>query len=153
MLTFKHQNSTQTLQQGIEEYSRAFEDQLTSRSMSPEAITFFRCHDAVHVVFGCDVTLEDEAVVKVTSFFGTDGRAEVMQGYRLPESNEIYGGLDWVEIVTTTAKAFFLVPRTIWRCSRMTKRWPWKDFDRYLGTSLAEIRRQFGITVAHPHGG
>ncbi len=126
-----------------------FEKQLTSRGMSPEAASFFRCHDVVHVVFGCDVSLEDEAVVKISSFFGTDGGAEVMRGYRLPESNEIYGGLNWSEIIVTTAKAFVLVPRTIWRCTHMTRRWPWTDFDGYLDTSLAEIRQQFGITVAH----
>lgn len=32
---------------------------------------FFRCHDAAHVVFGCGTGLDDEAVVKIWSFFGT----------------------------------------------------------------------------------
>ena len=133
----------------MEEYANAFEAQLTSRTLSPEGTSFFHSHDVVHVVFGCDVSLEDEAVVKVSSFFGTNGGSDVLRGYRLPESNEIYGELIWSQIAVTAVKALVLAPRTIWRCTRMTERWPWKDFDGYLETPLDEIRHRFGIKVAH----
>ena len=114
-----------------------------------QARASFHSHDVVHVVFGCGLSLEDELVVKVSSFFGTTGGMAVIRGYRLPESKEIYGTLRLADIVRTTAKSLYLVPRTIFRCLRMPKRWPWEGFDDYLGMPLEQLRQQFGVHVAH----
>ncbi|MEM7098371.1 MAG: hypothetical protein AAF541_08960 [Pseudomonadota bacterium] len=141
------QSSQQTLRAAVEEYSQTFSDQLTSRMLSEDAKRFFRSHDVVHVVFGCGLTLQDEVVVKISSFFGTTGGFEVIRGYRLPESKEIYDALRWWEIMRTTALSLVLVPQTISRCFRMRRRWPWRDFDVYLDTPLVELRKQFGISV------
>ena len=89
-----------------------------------------------------------EVVVKISSFFGATGGAEVIRGYRLPESKEIYGELVWRDILKTAAKSFYLVPRTIFRCMRMRERWPWLNFEPHLDTPLVRIRADFGIDVS-----
>ena len=53
------------------EVIRRFRTFVRLASLSPEAAHFFRCHDTVHVVFGCGTTLDDEAVVKIASLLGT----------------------------------------------------------------------------------
>ena len=131
----------------MDEYARQFEGQLTTRVLSAEGMHFFRSHDVVHVVFGCDLSLAQEAVVKISSFLGTDGGRAVMRGYRLPESKEIYDELKLRDIFVTTLKSLVLVPRTVWRCWRMTERWPWHNFEVYLDTPLHEIRHRFGIKI------
>lgn len=62
MNAYEVQDSPQTLAAGITEYYAANPGLADGRSGSPEARQFFRCHDAVHVVFGCGVALDDEAV-------------------------------------------------------------------------------------------
>ncbi|MGI9327820.1 MAG: hypothetical protein ACR2PZ_21560 [Pseudomonadales bacterium] len=147
MLEYQNQSSQLTLREGHAEYCSAFEQFLKSRALSAEAKEFFRCHDIVHVVFGCDLSLDHEAVVKISSFFGTTAGLSVLSGYRLPESKEIYGEIGVVDVALTTMKSLILVPKTLWRCSRMHKRWPWSEFDDCLDRPLKDIREEFGINV------
>jgi hypothetical protein len=151
MLTarYQQQDSMQTLSEGIAEYRAVNPNLDDGRSMNPAAQEFFRCHDVAHVVFGCSTALDDEAVVKIASIFGTSAGFGVLKGYRLHESIEIYGRLRIAEMVHTFLSAFILVPRTVWRCRRQHARWPWADHAPYLARPLADIRRELGIAVAH----
>ena len=69
------------------------------------------------------------------------------QGYRLPESKEIYDTLGFGEIVRTTLRSLVLVPRTAWRCLRMPQRWPWSAFDALQEERLVDLRARYGIRV------
>jgi len=51
-------------------------------------------------------------------------------------------------LVRSIAAAPVIVPRTIWRCARQTRRWPWAAFDRFLAVPLRDVRADFGIRVA-----
>jgi ubiquinone biosynthesis protein Coq4 len=150
MRNFQQQESRQTLTQGLEEYFAAHPGLARGAALSAEAQEFFRCHDAAHVVFGCDTGLDDEAVVKLASIFGTTASLGVLKGYRLHESIDIYKQLRIADILVSIAHSVVIVPRTIYRCLRQRARWPWDDHQQYLGEPLIELRRQFGITVAHP---
>ena len=90
MLQYQRPDSDLTLAEGLHEYYASREGLVSGRGISEQAREFFRCHDAVHVVFGCSTALIDEAAVKLWSFFGTSGGLNVWRGYRLPESKEIY---------------------------------------------------------------
>lgn len=151
-LNYRDQDSSKTLAQGIAEYLAENERHLAPRMLTPEGEEFFRCHDAAHVVFGCDISLNEELVVKVCSIFGTTAGWRVSRGYRLAESKQIYKRLFFLDILGTTFTAFFLVPRTIWRCTRMHDRWRWDDFDDFLDVPLKQIRSSFGIQVTRRAG-
>jgi hypothetical protein len=148
MLGYEIQESPQTLAEGVAEYYAAHPGLSAARDMSPEARQFFRCHDVAHVVFGCGIGLDDEAVVKLSSIFGTTAGFGVLRGYSLHESRQIYEQLPLRESLRTIAHAVVVVPRTLFRCLRQRARWPWSDFEPLLTTPLRELRRQFGITVA-----
>jgi ubiquinone biosynthesis protein Coq4 len=148
VLDYQSQLSSQTLAQGVAEYYAAHPELDSVRGMSPEAQRFFRCHDVAHVVFGCGIDLHDEAVVKLSSIFGTTAGFGVLRGYSLHESRQIYEQLSLRESLRTVAQACFIVPRTLLRCTRQRARWPWDGFESFLETPLRRIREQFGITVA-----
>jgi hypothetical protein len=151
MNTYELQDSQQTLTEAITEYYAANPGLANVRNMSPEAQQFFRCHDAAHVVFGCGVALEDEAVVKIASILGTTAGLGVLKGYRLHESVQIYKQLPLGAVLKTIAHSVVIVPRTALRCLSQRSRWPWAEFEPYLIVPLRDIRRQFGIKVAHSH--
>jgi len=149
MLAFQDQDSRLTLRQGLEAYFAANPGLAKGRVLSPEAEVFFRCHDVAHVVFGCDVALNDELVVKIASLLGTTAGFGVLKGYRLHESLRIYGKLRVGDVLLSILCSVVIVPRTAVRCLGQRARWPWDGYQQYLDTPLGEIRRSFGILVAH----
>jgi ubiquinone biosynthesis protein Coq4 len=148
MLVYQAQDCGATLQEGIAAYYGAHPFLKRGAALSGEAQEFFRCHDAVHVVYGCDTSLPHEAIVKLSSFFGTTEGLGVMRGYRLYESLDIYRELRAADILHTIALAPVMVPRTLWRCARQTRRWPWATFDAFMDVPLRDIRADFEIRVA-----
>jgi ubiquinone biosynthesis protein Coq4 len=148
MLTYQTQDCAATLQEGIAAYYGAHPFLKRGAALSAEAQEFFRCHDAAHVVYGCDTSLPHEAIVKLSSFFGTTEGFGVMRGYRLYESLDIYRELRAADILHTIALTPVLVPRTLWRCARQTRRWPWAAFDTFMDVPLRDIRADFRIRVA-----
>jgi ubiquinone biosynthesis protein Coq4 len=150
MHIFELQDSPQTLAEAISEYYVANPELATGRNISPEAQHFFRCHDVAHVVFGCSTALDDEATVKIASIFGTTAGLRVLKGYRLHESRQIYKQISLSAALRSIAYSVVVVPRTLLRCLRQRSRWPWVEFEQYLGVPLRDIRQRFGIVV--PHG-
>lgn len=149
MYAFEEQNSGLTLAEGIAEYHRVNPGLVQGRSISPAAQEFFRCHDAVHVVHGCGTSLHDEAIVKLSSIFGTNGGFGVLKGYQLYESRQIYKKLPVFEVLWTILQSPFIVTRTIVRCLHQRGRWPWDRHEEYLHMPLNEVRKKFNIQVAH----
>ncbi len=148
-LEYQRQRSQLTLREGLAEYFSVYDKFLSTRISSPEAKEFFRCHDVVHVVFGCGLSLDQEMAVKVSSVFGTTGGFRVLKGYALPESYEIYEEISIPDGIKIAAKTLFIVPKILWRCIRMAKRWPWAEFDQFFDHKLTDIRDQFRITTGH----
>lgn len=149
MHAFESQNTSQTLAEGLAEYREVNLGLADRRPISPAANEFFRCHDAVHVVYGCGNALNDEAVVKISSILGTTGGLGVLRGYTLHESLDIYRTLRFRDVVLSILHSIFIVPRTAIRCIRQRKRWPWQSFEQYMQVPLPEVRKEFGIRVAH----
>lgn len=152
-LTFQRQESAQTLAQGLAEYHAAYPGLARGSNLSAEAQAFFRSHDVVHVVFGCDISLDDELVVKLCSLFGTTGGLGVLKGYRTHESLDIYRQLKVRDVLVSIVHSVWLLPLTLARVLRQRARWTWDGFDTQLDRPLADIRTAFGIRVAHPHRG
>lgn len=149
MHAFEYQNSSQTLAAGIAEYHSRDAGIANARDLSPQARDFFRCHDAVHVVYGCGNSLDDETAVKIASMLGTTAGMGVLRGYALHESRAIYRSLRTRDVLVSVCHAVVVVPRTALRCLRQTRRWPWDDFAPYLPVPLHQLRAEFGIQVAH----
>ena len=120
--------------------------------LSPEAKQFFRSHDTIHVLYGCGTTMPDEAIVKLASLIGTTGGISVLKGYTNYETLDIYTKLPLGSTVMALVLSPYLIIRTLWRCARQHRRWPWVEHQQYLNMPLHELRTQFGIKVAHARG-
>jgi hypothetical protein len=150
---FQRQDSAQTLQEGLAEYFAAHPGLKRDEDLlAPEARDFFRSHDVVHVVYGCDTSMPDEAVVKIASLVGTTGGWRVLHGYTHHETLAIYTKLPIRSTLAALTAAPVLVGRTLWSCKQQGRRWPWSEYQPYMERPLAETRREFGIKVAHGAG-
>ena len=146
---FQSPESMQTLAEALAEYYSANPHLKRGDELSPEAREFFLSHDVVHVLYGCGTSMPDEAIVKLSSLFGTTGGFSILRGYRLHESLDIYLELPLGSTLIAFVSAPYLIARTLWRCSRQRARWPWSNHDPYMHTALRELRARFGIRVAH----
>ena len=58
--------------------------------MAEDSQAFFRSHDIAHVIFACDISLLNEAMVKTWTAFGTTlGFWKHIAAYSREETNEI----------------------------------------------------------------
>lgn len=147
---FESPASTQSLAEGLVEYFEAHPElKRDSQLVSPEARQFFRSHDVVHVLYGCGTSMPDEAVVKLVSLFGTTGGLQVLRGYTHFETLDIYRKLPVGSTLLALAMAPYLIVRTLWRCTRQSRRWPWVGHEPYLNLPLSDTRARFRIKVAH----
>lgn len=148
MLAYQDFDSALTLREGLAAYYRAYPALKRGETLLPAAQRFFARHDVIHVLWGCDTSLAHEAVVKIASVYGTTGGLSVLGGYLLHDSRDIYRDLNVIEILRTFMRAVVIVPVTLWRCTRQTRRWPWADHDALLDTPLRDLRATFGIRIA-----
>lgn len=147
---FEMQDSPQTLEEGLAEYFSAHPDlKRDADLLSPEARQFFRSHDIVHVLYGCGTSMPDEAIVKLASLFGTDGGLPILRGYTQLETADIYRKLPAGSTLLAILMAPYLIARTLWRCTRQARRWPWANHEQFLSQPLHSIRESFRIKVAH----
>ena len=147
---FESALSEQTLAEGLAEYFAANPHlKRSSDLLSPEAKHFFLSHDIVHVLYGCGTSMPDEAIVKLSSLFGTTGGRAVLRGYTDHETLDIYTKLPVTGTVLALLLSPYLIARTLWRCGMQKQRWPWAENQQYLNTPLRELRARFGIKVAH----
>ncbi len=148
--SFEAQNATPTFGKGLAEYFDDNPELVRGNALSScDARRFFESHDAVHVVYGCGTSMPDEAVVKLSSIFGTTAGIRVLEGYRLHELLDVCGRLPIGDALRAVVCSADLVPRTIQRCRRQRQRWPWDAFEGHLNMPLGELRAMFGIIAAH----
>ncbi len=148
MLQYRQQDSPQTLAEGLAEYRAANPGLDEAREGGSEAAEFFRCHDTVHVVFGCSTTLLNEALADAWTIFGTTASVRrFLRFLEIEEHKAIVAKVGWWAVVRTAVRAAPLILTVAWRSFRMRSKWPWEAFDGYSATPLYRIRRELGIRI------
>ena len=139
-----------TLRQGLEQFYAEHKDYLshTQKGIAPEAKAFFKSHDIAHVLFGCDISLFGEGSVKIWTIFGTTlGFWKHIRGYKEANAFELSKNFRFVDLVNNILKLLLSIPVLIIRAKRMHKPWPWSEFEPYLDTPIAEIRKEYNIHI------
>lgn len=137
------------MREGLDEYYRRNLNITPPDQASEDGARFFASHDVAHVVFGTNTEILDETITDLWQLFGLDisGWEYARQGVGAPEVREVFRELG----VRGMVKGLVLVPRylgIIWKRTRkMTRPWPWTEFEAHLDRPLGEIRAEFGIEV------
>ena len=145
---YENPESTQTLQQGLEEYYRVNPEFNGTGDFLGQPRKTVIAHDVCHIVFGLGGTSEEELIVECMTAFGC--RMTVTDIYKIPKTKLV------IELWKTfgpwrLAKRFFWTTprmiRAIWMTLHMKKKWPHFEYEQYRGMPLKDLREEFGIRL------
>lgn len=152
MLSYRHPLTTMKLRDGLRELRAA--DGAIMATPQSEFDDVLTAHDAVHVVFGLDITETDEVLAHVWMLRGTTlTHAEMRDVMRDREHQSLSRDLGHFARLRMVTHAVPAIVDVLWRSRKLRKRWPWRDFALYLDVPLDQIRREFGIVLRQPVDG
>ncbi|MEK9649803.1 MAG: hypothetical protein VW146_02510 [Gammaproteobacteria bacterium] len=114
--------------------------------------TLIRDHDASHVIFGLDTTLEEESMLDSWVLWGTKYKFSYLNQYRkLPELKEFNKNL----FKELGIGGFFRLLRSVFknkimvfnRTRKMKKKWPFNHPEDYLNRTILDLRSEYGIDI------
>lgn len=115
-------SSGQTLREGLAEYLLLNPRLNDARRATPDGADFFRCHDAAHVIFACDTSLLNEAMVDAWTLFGTTVTPRrFFQFTKIEEHQSIIDELGWFVVICTSVRSIPLMLRIIYPSNQMKK--------------------------------
>ncbi|MEM8778582.1 MAG: hypothetical protein AAGF26_06865 [Cyanobacteria bacterium P01_G01_bin.49] len=153
-----NKHSTQTLQQGLEEYYELNPSITNPKQLPPEFAKILLAHDISHVVLGCDTHMYDEIKILPLSFWTSDFKFNDYIYTRKdpkirPAIDIMYDDLIRQHgVLWLYSSILFVLPRllpeiiTIWLKTRGTRKYyPFFDYEFLLNRSLLEIRQEFDL--------
>lgn len=138
-----------TLDEALGAFRKEYGLEAMYRDMREDAQIHFERHDIVHVLFGLDTSIRQEAQADGWTFFGTDisGR-DIRDFFDLPEEKELIREIGWWEITKAYLRGIPDYIRIALQSRKLNRKWPWSDNTDYRSRRVAEIRREFGIRQA-----
>ena len=154
-LSFQDQSCDLTLEEGLEEYRAYLQANGKKQLIDKPNSTVIRDHDATHVIFGLDTSIEQESLLDSWVLRGCDWRFKELLAYgQLPELKELNKYLQrevgYLKLILTVFK---LIPlkRKIWRRTKaMNKKWPFKSPDSLMTQRVCDLRKEYGIKILEP---
>ena len=147
--TYLHPDTTLTLREALAEL-HALEGDVTPEVVSAELTAALTAHDAVHVLFACDITDRDEVLAHLWMMAGTDASLKQLHAMTQDADHRRYARhFAHGRRLLTVIAALPAMVGVLTRAARMTKRWPFADYARYLDQPLTTLRAEFGIRVPH----
>ena len=117
--------------------------------LSAAARAHYKRHDIIHVLFGLDTSIRQEAQADGWTLLASDiSWADIKAFMALPEEKELIAEIGWWTLTTGFLRALPDYVSMAWRSRRMRKKWRWSAHQAYLQRSVGEIRAEFGIERA-----
>jgi len=155
MLQYQEQNCELTLSEGLECYYNSFPDSKEVFKDNHESGTLLRDHDSTHVIFGLDISIEQEAILDTWVLWGSKFKWKYLLGYsKLPQIAELQKGLlkefGFSGFIKLYWKVGAIKRKVIYRTLKMKKKWPFKMPDEYMSMKISELREAHGIKILLP---
>ena len=161
MLSYQNENCDLTLREGIEEYRNYLKINnrhvLGENCSEDEKLTILG-HDATHVIFGLDTSLEEEAMLDCWVLFGGNVLQVIKEFYKgsldLKETNEkVYDLAKEVGYLKYTYLYLRVIfqkwPKIFFRTRKM-KKWDYFFSLNLLNSKISKIREDYNINILSP---
>jgi hypothetical protein len=155
---YTDKNSTQTLQEGLEEYYAINPEITDPRELPPDFAKILIAHDVTHVILGCDTDMYDELKILPLSFWTSDFKFSDYVNTRKdpkirPAIDIMYNDLIKQHGRLWLYSSIFLVlPRLllevikIWLQTRSREKfYPFFKYEDWQNCSLLEIRQEYDL--------
>ena len=155
---YTNKHSTQTLEQGLEEYYETNPNITDPRKLPPEFAQILLAHDISHVVLGCDTNMYDELKLLPLSFWTSDFKfGDYIRTRKDPKIRPAIDVMydDPIEqhgFLWLYSSIIFVLPQllpevlTMWLKTRgKRKYYPFLDCEPLLNCSLLKIRQDFDL--------
>ena len=154
-LSFQSQNCDLTLEEGLEEYRSYLQFNGKKQLIDKPNSTIIRDHDATHVVFGLDTSLEQESLLDSWVLWGCQWKFKELFAYqKLPELKELNKYLQkevgYLKLVLIVFKLIPLKRRIRRRTKAMNKKWPFSSQDSLMNQIVCDLRKEYGIKILEP---
>ena len=155
MLEYQKQNCDLTLQEGLECYYKSFPETTEIFGDNNESGTLLRDHDCTHVIFGLDISIEQESILDSWVLWGSKWELRYLLGYqKLPQIKKLYKDLvneiGYFGFIKILWKLSGIKRKVIFRTFKMKKKWPFKMPEEYLSMKISDLRKMHGIKVLLP---
>ena len=155
MLDYQKQDCDLTLQEGLDCYYKSFPETTEIFGDNNESGTLLRDHDCTHVVFGLDISIEQESILDSWVLWGSKWELKYLLGYmKLPQIKQLYKDLineiGYFGLVKILWKLGGIKRKVMFRAFKMKKKWPFKMPEEYLSMKISDLREMHGIKVLLP---
>ena len=161
MLNFQKENCKLTLKEGIEEYRnylQANDRHVLGENCTEDEKFNILCHDATHVIFGLDTSLEEEAMLDCWIFFGGDYFKVTMEYFKgsldIKETNEkvfaLVKEVGYLKYTYLYLRVIFQKWPKIFFRTRKMKKWSYFFPSDFLEKKISTLREDFNIKILSP---
>ena len=151
-LSFQSQNCDSTLDEGLEDYRAYLQANGKKQLIDAPGSTVIRDHDATHVMFGLDTSIEQESMLDSWVFLGTKWKLKELLAYnKLPEIKQLYKDFwhdpGYFKLFLTTIRLLPIKLKIRKRAKQMNKKWPFVSPDSLMDQKVCDLREEFGIKI------
>ena len=155
MLDYQNQDCDLTLQEALKCYYNSFPDTKEIFEDNNDSGTLLRDHDCTHVIFGLDISIEQESILDTWVIWGSKWELKYILGYqKLPKIKQLYKDLikeiGYFGLIKIIWKLGGIKRKVIFRAFKMKKKWPFKMPEEYLSMKVSDLREMHGIEVLLP---
>ena len=155
MLEYQEQDCDLTLQEGLDCSYKSFSDTTEVFEDDNDSGTLLRDHDCTHVIFGLDISIEQESILDSWVVWGSKWELKYIWGYQsLPQIKQLYKDLYKEFGILGFIKIFWKLGgvkrKVIFRAFKMKKKWPFKMPEEYLSMKISDLREEHGIKILLP---
>ena len=155
MLEYQKQDCDLTLQEGLDCYYNSFPDTTDIFKDTEGSGTLLRDHDCTHVIFGLDISIEQESILDSWVVWGSKWELKYLWGYQsLPQIKQLYKDLYKEFGVIGFIKIFWklgaIKRKVMFRALKMKKKWPFRMPEEYLKLKISDLRKEHGIKILLP---
>ncbi len=155
MFEYQNQNCGLTMEKALECYYNSFPETKEILQDNEDSGTLLRDHDCTHVIFGLDISIEQESILDTWVLWGSKWELKYLLGYqKLPQIKQLYKDLineiGYFGIIKVLWKLGGIKRKVMFRAFKMKKKWPFQMPEEYLAMKVSDLREMHGIKVLLP---
>ncbi|MBE9060288.1 hypothetical protein IQ256_04685 [cf. Phormidesmis sp. LEGE 11477] len=141
-------STSMTLDEAIQQLHFSEAENDATESMSLESENAFEQHDAVHVLFDCGTSIQDEIAVHAWMIFATTANmSEMHRAFASQEHRKVLTGIGHLKLASKWIGSLPRIFSIILKSWQMKEKLPLEELHKLKELPVLEIRREYGIVL------